>query len=83
MRITQNLKGKLEIAKQKGYKRVYATVGSHRATHYCYFVDIDKLLDQPVGTDYGPENRRGPWRGWPNTRHARPDDIQYSRLFDL
>jgi len=83
MRITENLKAKLQKAKEKGYKRVYATVGSHRATHYCYFVDIDKLLDQPVGTDYGPENRRGPWRGWPNTRHARPDDIQYSRLFDL
>lgn len=36
-----------------------------------------------LGTDYGPENRRGPWRGWPNTRHASPDDIQHSRLFDL
>jgi len=83
MRVTANLKAKLMKAKSKGYRRVYAVVGGYKATTYCYFVDIDDLLAQPIGTDYGPENRRGPWRGWPNTRHASPDDIQYSRLFEL
>jgi len=83
MRITQNLKGKLQKAKERGYKRVFAVVGGYRSTVYCYFVDIDDLLDCPIGTDYGPEKPYGPWRGWPNTRHATSTDIQYSRLFEL
>ncbi len=83
MRITNNLKAKLMKAKAQGYKRVYATIGAHKATIYCYFADIDDLLARPTGTDYGPERPYGPWRGWPNTRHVQPEDIQYSRLFEL
>ncbi len=83
MRITENLKTKLMKAKERGYRRVYVVVGAHKATTYCYFVDIDDLLTRPVGTDYGPERPYGPWRGWPNTRHVQPGDIQYSRLFEL
>ena len=83
MRITENLKAKLMKAKAAGYKRVYAVVGGCRATTYCYFAEIDDLLMRPVGTDYGPGKPYGRWSGWPNTRHAGPTDIQYSRLFDL
>ncbi len=83
MKITANLKAKLMKAKSKGYRRVYAVVGGHKATTYCYFVDIDDLLARPTGTDYGPERPFGRWTGWPNTRHATASDIQYSRLFEL
>ena len=84
MKVTKNLKRRLEKAKKEGFKRVYVVLGNKFATTYCSVVDIDTLLNWPTGTHYWvprPTGRR--WKGWMNTRHLDPTtDIQYSMLFD-
>ena len=52
MKVTKNLKRRLEKAKQEGFKRVYVVLGNKFATTYCSVVDIDTLLDWPTGTHY-------------------------------
>ena len=84
MKVTKNLKRRLEKAKQEGFKRVYVVLGNKFATTYCSVVDIDTLLNWPTGTHYWvPRPTGGRWKGWMNTRHLNPTtDIQYSVLFD-
>ena len=84
MKVTKNLKRRLEKAKQEGFKRVYVVLGNKFATTYCSVVDIDTLLDWPTGTHYWvPRPTGGRWKGWMNTRHLNTTtDIQYSMLFD-
>ncbi len=85
MKVTSNLKDKLRLAQQKGYKRVYSIVGAYKATTYCNVAEINELLNLPIGTTYGPPPRiGGRWAGWPNIRHMNPkEDIQYSELLKL
>ena len=84
IKVTKNLKRRLEKAKQEGFKRVYVVLGNKFATTYCSVVDIDTLLQWPTGTHYRmPRPSGGRWKGWMNTRHINPTtDIQYSMLFD-
>ena len=83
MKVSKNLKKRLQKAKEAGYERVFVTLGNCYGTTYCSFVDIDTLLDWPTGTHYRVERPTGGrWKGWPNTRHAKGTDIQYSELFD-
>ena len=86
MRITENFKDKLRIAKDEGYERVYSIVGSYMETDYCVFHDIDELLNDPIGYDYGnqkPHNQKGMWTGHPNTRDANSQDIMFSEVHRL
>ena len=84
MKVTKNLKRRLEKAKKEGFKRVYVVLGNKFATTYCSVVDIDTLLNWPTGTHYWvPRPTGGRWKRWMNTRHLDPTtDIQYSMLFD-
>ena len=50
MKVTKNLKRRLEKAKKEGFKRVYVVLGNKFATTYCSVVDIVTLLDWPTGT---------------------------------
>lgn len=84
MKITKRFKDGLTKAKQQGYKRVYSVIGAYKSTKYCYFVNIDELLSLPIGASYGPPKRQSSyWTGWPNTRHATKEDIQYNQVFKL
>ena len=86
MKITENFKGKLRLAKELGYKNVYSIVGSYMDTTYCAFHSIDDLLEDPIGYDYGnqkPCTQKGMWTGHPNTREVDSQDIMYSAVFKL
>jgi hypothetical protein len=86
MKITENFKNGLKIAKKRGCRRVYRIAGGYMATTYCIFHEIEELLNDPIGTDYGcakPCPHDGMWTGFPNTRQARKDDIKFSDVFQL
>ena len=84
MKVTPRLKEKLVAAKTAGYENLYRIVGAYRATTYCVFHPIDKILDKPDGYDYGsgrPYPSEGMWTGHPNTRMVDNKDIMYSEVF--
>ena len=85
MKITENFKRHLRAAKADGYENIYVTVGVYKATTYCVFHKIDKLLADPIGYNYGcghPWNYAGMWTGHPNTRMVNPKtDIMYTSVF--
>jgi len=86
MVITENFKSKLKIAQELGYKRVYCVVGAYRETTYCVFHDIDVLLNDPIGYNYGnqrPFIQKGMWTGHPNTRDVNSHDIMFSEVHRL
>ena len=83
MKITENLKKKLRLAKAQGYSRVYAVCAGYKSTTYCRFHNINSLLGSSVGFETEGGRIAGPYAGWPNTRQATCDDIQYSRLWRL
>ena len=86
MKITENFKEKLRLAKDDGYKNVYCVVGAYMATTYCVFHKIDDLLKDPIGEDYGnqsPYQCAGMWTGHANTRSVDSQDIMYSKVFKL
>ena len=86
MKITENFKNHLKIAKDSGYERVYSVVGSYMETTYCVFHDIDDLLKLPDGYDFGdqrPYPQEGMWTGHSNTREVDSQDIMYSEVFKL
>ena len=82
MKVTKRFKEQLKKAKELGYKRVYRTLGGYRFTTYIEFYDIDTLLNLPEGTEIS-ERHHGRWRGTPNLRHAKPEDISYLQIFRI
>ena len=86
MKITENFKNKLGLAKELGYEKVYCVVGAYMDTTYCVFHEIDDLLKDSIGTDYGnqkPYPCEGMWTGHANTRSVDSQDIMYSQVFKL
>lgn len=84
MKITQKFHDKLELAKQKGFKRVYVVIDKYMSTTYCYFVDIDELLQLPIGATYNaPQRWSSRWAGHPNTRQATSTDLSYREVLNL
>jgi hypothetical protein len=84
MRITQKFHDKLELAKKKGFKRVYVVIDKYMSTTYCHFIDIDELLNMPIGSSYNkPPRYTSRWAGHPNTRQATSTDIKYSEVLNL
>ena len=85
MIVTQRLKKLLQVAKGRGFERMYCVVGSYKFTTYCVFHKIDSVLQQSIGTNYGrqkPYHTQGMWTGHPNTRMVdKKKDIMYSQLF--
>lgn len=78
MKITENLKKKLQKAKADGYKNVIITKGGMFGNTAIATVSIDKLLSLPTGSTYN-SGARGYWL----TAKDKPydDGIGYADLF--
>ena len=86
MKVTKRFKKLLSAAKADGYENVYSVVGAYRATTYCVFNRIDKILEKPEGYDYGrqrPYHTEYMWTDHPNTRMVGDRDIMYHEVFRI